>query len=257
MQEIEKQHRAITAKVKEQIESMKIVFPSHYGKLYTDEARLHDVDLNPDEILDSEMLNEKVVRHVIKLSSCAEQAIEAIENEDKIKLHAVLEEAKALRDEIHALQQIVYEDVLTKSYNRKWFEDHYLNSDKQTMSLEGVIAMIDLNKFKHINDTYGHVVGDKILIHIAHKLKEIGGHVVRFGGDEFLVIFGTGETVETIEEKIEQMLLSCAKKSFKFATDTFKVSFAYGVTPFEQGSDLSSVIDIADKAMYLHKKSVQ
>ena len=52
-----------------------------YNVCYT--KLLRNVDLNPDELLDSEMLNEKVVRHVIKLSSCAEQAIEAIENEDK------------------------------------------------------------------------------------------------------------------------------------------------------------------------------
>jgi diguanylate cyclase len=257
MKETEKQHGAITAKVKEKIQSIKIVFPALYGKLYTDEARLLNVDLNPDEMLDSAMLNEKVVYHVIKLSSCAEQAIAAIESEDKLKLHAVLEETKTLRDEIHALQKIVYEDALTKSYNRKWFEDHFLSSDKQTMSLDGVIAMIDLNKFKHINDTYGHVVGDKILVHIAHKLKEIGGHVVRFGGDEFLVVFGNGESVAKIEKKIDSMLLHCAKTSFKFATETFKVSFAYGVTAFEKGAELSSVIDFADKAMYLHKKSVQ
>lgn len=256
MREIENRHKIITAIVKEKIQSMSVVFPSRYGKLYTDEARIQNVDLSPDEILDSDMLNEKVVHHVIRLSSCADQAIKAIENEDKIKLQSVLEETKILRDEIHALQKIVYEDALTKSYNRKWFEDHYLNEDLATMSVSGVIVMIDLNKFKQINDTYGHVVGDKILVHMAHKLKEIDGHVVRFGGDEFLVVFSTGETVSEIENKIQSMLLNCAKKTFKFEDNTFKVSFAYGITPFEQGEELSTIIDTADKAMYRHKKSV-
>ena len=66
------------------------------------------------------------------------------------------------------------------------------------------------------------------MVHIAHKLKEIGGYVVRFGGDEFLVIFSTGEPVAKIEERIDDMLVNCAKKSFKVETETFKVSFAYG-----------------------------
>jgi len=230
-----------------------VVFPSYYGKLYAEEAHSLNVDLQPDELLHAEMLDEKVVHHVLQLSNCAEQAIQAIESEDKKKLSAVLAETKALRDEIQALQQIIYEDALTKSYNRKWFEDHYLNSDKQTMSTSGIMAMIDLNKFKEINDTFGHIVGDKILIHIAHKLKEIGGDVIRFGGDEFLVMFGSGKEVE-IQKKIDDMLSNCAKKIFKVEENSFKVSFAYGIALFKKGSELNAIIDIADKEMYRHKR---
>lgn len=254
MKNVHEQHVHISENVKKKIQPLKVVFPSYYGKLYAEEAHLLNVDLQPDELLDAEMLDEKVVNHVLRLSTCAEQAIEAIESEDKKKLTAVLAETKALRDEIQSLQQIIYEDALTKSYNRKWFEDHYLNSDKQTMSEEGVMVMIDLNKFKEINDTYGHIVGDKVLIHIAKKLKEMGGDVVRFGGDEFLVIFGVGEEVE-IQEKIDFMLSNCARKIFKVEENTFKVSFAYGTAPFSKGLELSTVIDIADKSMYLHKRS--
>lgn len=252
----DKEHRAITENVKKKIEPLKVVFPSQYGKLYAEEARSLNVDLQPDELLDSEMLNDKVVRHVITLATCAEQAVEAIESEDKKKLFAVLAETKALRDEIHMLQKIVYEDALTKSYNRKWFEDIHLDSEKQHMRKEGALVIIDLNKFKYINDTYGHLVGDKILIHVAKKLNEIGGHVVRFGGDEFLVIFDTGETVSKIQTKIEKMIHNCEKTSFKVDKESFKVSFAYGITPFTQGSELNAVIDAADKAMYRHKRAM-
>lgn len=257
MRNIHEQHVCITEKVKIKIQPLKVVYPSYYGKLYAEEAHALNLELQPDELLDAEMLNENVVNHILRLSNCAEQAIEAIESEDKKKLSAVLAETKALRDEIQALQQIIYEDALTKSYNRKWFEDHYLNSDKQSMRDMGVMVMIDLNKFKEINDTYGHIVGDKVLIHIAKKLKEMGGDVIRFGGDEFLVMFGNGESVAKIEEKIDYMLVNCAKKIFKVDENTFRVSFAYGITAFEEGSELSFVIDTADKSMYLHKKSVR
>lgn len=257
MKTIHDQHVYITEKIKNKIQPLNVVFPSYYGKLYAEEAHALNIELQPDELLDAEMLDEKVVHHVLRLSNCAEQAIEAIESEDKKKLSAVLAETKALRDEIQALHQIIYEDALTKSYNRKWFEDHYLNSDKHTMRENGIMVMIDMNKFKEINDTYGHLIGDKILVHIAHKLKEMEGDVIRFGGDEFLVMFGSGESAAEIEEKIDHMLVNCAKKSFKVEEDTFKVSFAYGVAPFKQGSELSFVIEAADKAMYLHKKSAR
>lgn len=251
---VHEQHVHITENVKNKIQSLKVVFPSYYGKLYAEEAHLLNLDLQPEELLDAEMLDENVVHHVLRLSACAEQAIEAIESEDKKKLSAVLIETKALRDEIQTLQQLIYEDALTKSYNRKWFDDHYLNSDKHTMRGNGIMVMIDLNKFKEINDTYGHIIGDKILVHIAHKLKEIGGDVIRFGGDEFLVMFDNGEPVSRVEEKIDNMLSNCAKKSFKVEEDTFKVSFAYGIAPFKQRAEWSSVIDTADKKMYQHKR---
>lgn len=255
MKETQNQHIIITKNVKGKIQPLKVVLPSHYAKIYGEEARLQNVELHPDELLDSDMLSEKVVHHVISLTSCTQRAIEAIESEDKTTLKAVLTEAKALRNEIDELRKIVYEDALTKSYNRKWFEDLYLDSNKQTIREEGILVLIDLNKFKYINDTFGHSVGDKVLTHVAHKLKEIEGHVVRYGGDEFLVIFNASESPSSITKKIEAMIKKCDKTSFKSNQQNFKISFAYGITPFKRGSSLSEIIDAADKEMYAHKRS--
>ncbi|MBN2869466.1 MAG: GGDEF domain-containing protein [Campylobacterales bacterium] len=252
--ELEHTHAMITSRVKSIIGPMEIVFPSQYGKLYTLEARALNIDLHPEELLDSEMLDEKVVRHVITLSACAEKAIVAIEAEDKVALHAVLVEAKALRDEIEALRKIVYEDALTKSYNRKWFEDLYLDPTGTALRAEGTIAIIDLNRFKEINDTFGHVVGDKVLTHVANKLKEIDGEVIRYGGDEFLVVFPPQITPDSVEEKIEAMLQRCNQKVFRINGQSFKVSFSYGITVFRPGSDLEAVIETADRKMYQQKR---
>lgn len=252
---MQNQHIIITQTVKDKIQSLNIVFPSHYAKLYSEEASLHNVELDPEELLNSELLSEKVVHHIISLSSCTERAIEAIENEDKVALYTVLSETKALRDEIDELRKIVYEDTLTKSYNRKWFEDLYLDSDKCTLRENGVLVMIDLNKFKHINDTFGHIVGDRVLTHIAFKLKESGGEVVRYGGDEFMIIFNASESQSGIVKKIEAMIQKCDKTSFKVDQRSFKISFSYGITPFTRGSVLSEIVDLADKEMYRYKKS--
>lgn len=252
---MQNQHTLITKNVKEKIQSLNIVFPSHYAKIYGEEACLHNVELHPDELLDSTMVSEKFVHHVVSLASCTQRAIEAIESEDKMTLQTVLKETKALRNEIDELRKIVYEDTLTKSYNRKWFEDLYLESDKLTIREEGVLVLIDLNKFKYINDTFGHNVGDKVLTHIAHKLKEIKGDVIRYGGDEFLVIFNESESPSSISKKIEAMIQKCDRTLFKADQRNFKISFAYGITPFKRGSMLSEIIDAADKKMYAHKKS--
>lgn len=256
MKHSHKQHKFITSTVKKKIASLEIVFPSQYGKLYLESAHSLDVELHPDEMLAPEMLNEKVIQHVIILSSCAERAIVAIENEDKKTLAMVLEETKQLRHQIDELQKIIYEDTLTKCYNRKWFEDTYLDSETMTLRHVGTMVIVDLNKFKMINDTYGHTVGDKVLIYIAGKLKELGGNVVRYGGDEFLVLFDDTIAISKVTTDIDAMIHVCSQKMFKMEDKVFKVGFSYGTASFTAGSELNEVIDTADKAMYQHKRKI-
>lgn len=247
-------HIQITETVKQKILPLKIVFPSHYARIYSQEAAKNDIELHPEELLNSEMLSEKVVHHVISLSSCTERAIVAIENEDTKTLQEVLEETKQLRDELDELRKVVYEDALTKSYSRKWLEDVYLSSDKSTMNQKGTLVLIDLNKFKEINDTYGHTVGDRVLTYVADKLKESGGHVVRYGGDEFLVLFDAKESLHSVDNKFAVMVQRFEKLSFKIDTANFKIGFSYGSVSFDKGSTLSHVVDAADKEMYRHKR---
>ena len=255
MKNLHQEHIEITGEVKEAIKDIKIVFPALYGKLYQEAAHSRDVELKPDELLTREMLDEKIVRHVITLADCADQAIKAIETENKVILATVLSETKKLQKEIQELQKIVYEDGLTKSYNRKWFEDTVLDHNHLTLRENGTIVLIDLNKFKEINDTYGHIIGDKVLIHLTVKLKETGGRVVRYGGDEFIVIFDSSVNSTQIKEKMEKLLAYFEKIHFKVENQSFKISFAYGLAPFTRGADISSVIGSADKSMYKHKNT--
>lgn len=255
MNDLEQEHIEITQEVKKTIQNLKIVFPAQYSKLYYEASIARHIELKPDEFLTHEMLDEKIVRHILTLSDCADKAIEAIETKNKTILSAVLAETKKLQSEIQELQKLVYEDSLTKSYNRKWFDDTILESNKLAIRENGTIAMVDLNKFKEINDTYGHVVGDKVLIHVAVKLKESGGRVVRYGGDEFLVIFDGKFTSIEINQKMEKILHYFEKIHFKVDDKSFKISFAYGLAPFTRGADIVHVIEAADKSMYQHKKS--
>jgi diguanylate cyclase len=257
MHDLCEEHIFITSEVKKRIEAVKVVFPAQYGKLYTEIARSRNIDLKPDEFLTREMLDEKMVRHVITLASCSNQAIEAMQKDDQTALQEVIAATKTLHDEIHELQKMVYEDNLTKSYNRKWFEDTHLNTDQESMRESGTFVMIDLNKFKMINDTYGHVIGDKVLMHVALKLKETGGSVVRYGGDEFIVIFHSKISSDRVHEKIEKTLHYFKKIHFKAGGNKeFKIDFAYGLADFIKGKEYISVVETADKAMYDHKHTL-
>lgn len=253
MSDLYKEHIDITSEVKESIQKLKVVFPAEYNRIYTEKARSHQIELMPDQVINSEMLDEKMVRHIITLTQCTDDAIRAIETEDKALLTIVLTETKALQEEIHELRKIVYEDGLTKSYNRKWFEDTICNNDHISIRDSGTLVMVDLNKFKQINDNYGHIVGDKVLIHIAFKLKETGGRVVRYGGDEFIIIFDAKVSEKEIKKKMEAILNYCNSVHFKVEQNEFKINFAYGMAPFKHGSNIDTVIEKADKAMYENK----
>lgn len=253
MSDLYKEHIDITNEVKESIQKLKIVFPADYSKLYTEKAKLHHIELQPNEVFNSEMLDEKMVRHLITLSKCTDDAINAIETEDKLSLKKILAQTKALQEEIYALQKVVYEDSLTKCYNRKWFEDTICNGDNISTQENGILVMVDLNKFKQINDTYGHVVGDKVLSHLAFKLRESGGRVVRYGGDEFIVIFDSKVSQNEVQLKMDSLLDYCNNIHFKVDKNEFKINFAYGIASFMQGDDIHTVIEVADRAMYLHK----
>ena len=253
MKDLYKEHIDITNEVKESIQKLKVVFPAEYNRIYSEKAKSHHIELKPDQVISSEMLDEKMVRHLITLSQCTDDAIHAIETEDKHLLSIVLAETKALQSEIHELRKIVYEDGLTKSFNRKWFEDTVCSSDRISIRDSGTLVMVDLNKFKQINDQFGHVVGDKVLIHIAFKLKETGGRVVRYGGDEFIVIFDAKVSINYIRIKMEAILAYCNNVYFKVDKNEFKINFAYGIASFTNGSRIEKVIEDADKAMYTNK----
>ena len=252
MKDSYKLHIEITDKVKQIVDKHKVIFPAYYGKVYMKVAQKYKIELSPKELLHKEMLNEKVVRHIISLAEYTDEAIDAIETKNKEKLNCILEETKKLRDEIEELQYLVYEDSLTKCRNRKWLEDKFTQEDKISFSKSGTIVFVDLNRLKRVNDDYGHTVGDKVIKYLSVKLKEITSNVVRFGGDEFIMIFDEDE--EVIEEKMSKAYSFFKKTKFRAEDIEFRATFAYGLCTFKKGDLLSDVLDKADKKMYKFKE---
>jgi len=257
MQVLFEKHEKITQDIKERIKDKKVVFPSYYGKLYATLALDHNINLSPEELVNDEMINEKVIRHILTLAECTEEAVEAMEQGDKPTLLHVLEETRRLQEEVRELNNIIYEDFLTKSYNRRWLEDTLVESKTVCLRDSGTLALIDINKFKEINDTYGHLAGDKLLIFYAMKLKALDGRVVRYGGDEFIVVFDGKYSFQEVSKKCENFLSSLCNTSFKAGDKSFQTSFAYGLVAFSKGEDIQMILEKADTAMYAHKKQFQ
>lgn len=119
------------------------------------------------------------------------------------------------------------------------------------------LAIIDIDKFKEINDTYGHIAGDEVIIYLTNALLDLDTklscHSGRFGGDEFLVLFPEpkGDTASVIEP-LENVLINHV---FTKDGKDFRVSFSYGYAESEPGDDVLTLIDRADKKMYERKRS--
>lgn len=116
----------------------------------------------------------------------------------------------------------VFTDALTKVYNKNYI---IYNEDK-IQKFEGFVTIIDLNNFKHINDTEGHDAGDRVLKEAASYLKTLTDTVIRFGGDEFILLsespvkaegdlYSQGTVIKTHDMSFEKTLKIADKEMYK------------------------------------------
>ena len=152
---------------------------------------------------------------------------------------------KQLESELEFYKEEVYRDSLTKLYNRKILE---------TASGYDVIVMGDVDFFKNVNDTYGHSLGDKILVSISNiLLKECDKEdiVCRWGGEEFLILLKNSTTHQAVR-KIEDIKEKISKLSSVYG---FNISMIFGLCSINNNNKLENAIFNVDSAMYESKKN--
>lgn len=158
------------------------------------------------------------------------------------------------------LEKLAHLDGLTGLTNRRYLEAH-LEKMLLPASANTTLALfiIDLNGFKEINDTYGHLSGDDVLCEIASRLINVSRQedlIARLGGDEFAMVIADVTSVE-IEQICERLLKSCLNPIIIENSNEVAVGMSIGVARFPQdGTNLKSLFNCADKAMY-HAKHNQ
>ncbi|HDN94591.1 MAG TPA: GGDEF domain-containing protein, partial [Nitrospirae bacterium] len=123
------------------------------------------------------------------------------------------------------------------------------------------ILMMDIDNFKVINDTYGHLAGDEILSFLGAMLKEKlrpTDRAFRFGGEEFVIVLpDTEATISYIVAERIRAAFECKTFSFTSDTDTkpatISNTLSIGITGYEKGMSIQKLLDEADEAMYKAK----
>ncbi|MDR1376662.1 MAG: sensor domain-containing diguanylate cyclase [Synergistaceae bacterium] len=152
-------------------------------------------------------------------------------------------------------------DVLTELPNRELFDDHLKNAVKfaKRNGSHVAVIMIDLDKFKCINDTLGHYAGDVLLIEVAKRMQKSireSDMVSRFGGDEFAMILAFGKNEWQSITKALKRTIDSLKKPIQIGDKKATISASFGVSVYpEDGDKPNQLMILADEALY-HAKNV-
>ena len=179
-------------------------------------------------------------------------------------LRDITDRKRAQAERIRALEmeQLAITDPLTGIYNRRFFDEVAEKELERTRRSGSSLSLImfDIDNFKQVNDTFGHLLGDEVLKNLADTCKEnirSMDFFTRFGGEEFLVLMpDTGQ--ESAQETAERLRSVVAGKAMATTdgSDIF-ITISLGIATFEdeQSVDMNTMLDRADKAMYQAKEA--
>ena len=161
------------------------------------------------------------------------------------------ENGKSFAQRLEELQEKLYRDDLTRAFNRRYLNEFtFLHRGRDRLSSRIGLILLDLRQFKAVNDTLGHLAGDKMLSQVADVLQahvRSQDSVIRFGGDEFVVILtDCGEDI--VLRKIEELRTA--------VTAVVSADFGYAYTNHftPDQACLSAMLDQADRRMYGEKR---
>jgi len=164
---------------------------------------------------------------------------------------------KAHEDELY---RIAHYDHLTELPNRRLFSDRLAQALAKARRSDASVAVcyLDLDGFKAVNDSYGHTVGDKLLVELSRRLQavlRIDDTLARLGGDEFVLLLSSISELHECQSALERVLLEVATP-VEIEGKTVSVTASIGVTVYPADPvDADTLMRHADQAMYLAKES--
>ena len=188
----------------------------------------------------------------------AANQLEAITAElEKVKRSLAIKETE-LKAVLVQADEVSHTDALTFLPNRKWIisnlQHEVMFSDRYGTPL--AISMLDIDHFKKVNDTYGHMAGDDVLRKLAIELRDHIRHpdsIGRYGGEEFLVIL-PHSTVQAAAEQAERLCRHIRSLQIQSAENTIALTISIGIAQYKiHNEDWQEFLSRADNALYQAK----
>jgi diguanylate cyclase len=175
------------------------------------------------------------------------------------QVDASQEKIMKLQEELSQLSEKVSIDQLTGVLNRRGLDEAMVLeiSRAKRGGSQLCVALLDIDNFKHLNDTYGHQVGDTALQHLAKVIQATvrpTDIAARFGGEEFVILL-PDTAIEQAVETISRLQRALTKQFFLGNNERLLITFSAGVSLFKKDEEPVSVLNRADQAMYLAKKT--
>ena len=272
--------------LKELEKSKKEPYPLYYKEVFNDIVKEKKLNIDNRLLMQSyKDINEKLLDDTQKTTEFVAKTNNEIKNNSKNLIEEVevkniqgdvlnlikefeknlvnkLEESNSkiasLQKELEDVYKQLNIDSLTKAYSRKAYESDIESIVKagKDRQLNSALVVVDLDHFKEINDTYGHLIGDFVLVKLVRMIKEVirrEDKIYRFGGDEFILFFNRIDkhSIEKIVEKIRKKIESTKLKYKDYIID---LTVSIGAACHIKGDTSDSWLHRADKALYDSKK---
>ena len=211
-------------------------------------------------------MQEKVVKlkdfRTVLISIALDISLQKEAQSKLIDTHVKLtKQTQALQEAKAQLKEQANRDPLTNMYNRRYFREigqkivAMTKRSKESLSL----IMIDIDKFKNINDTYGHHIGDEIIKLLAFRVEEIireSDIAARFGGEEFALILPNTDKNSALK-LAQKIRMDMETSSYRYENKIINFTVSIGVDEFDhtQDDNLLTTLNRADAALYLAKGS--
>lgn len=159
---------------------------------------------------------------------------------------------------IRGLNDRIYNDCLTGLKNKGYFYLEITQSMEQIKKNKSTfsVLMVDIDNFKHVNDYYGHIIGDGVLKQLSNIFIQnvrANDTVIRWGGEEFAIILpntdidGAYKLAERIRSTVETHTFCCQ-------TTSCKITISVGIASVQEEMDIDNIVKLADRALYKAKE---
>lgn len=157
---------------------------------------------------------------------------------------------------IDALTYEAEHDALTGLANGQTLKKYYLEAKEKNAAFS--LLYLDLDKFKSINDSFGHSCGDKILVQVAERIKRsielYNGTAIRYSGDEFVLLVNSDD--KELLQHCATHLLDTVSQPYVIGQNAFRVSSSIGIACYpEDANDIETLLSYADNSMYVAKQT--